>query len=110
VKFEITSDAIVTFDDALKWAEVLLMEPSQEVINRALTMEPAAFGVGAQIAKRTCDRLRRKGVPEPIIAYVFNQICSATGLTIEMMRMGTAQLWQDVIEPADDTVEGNAHE
>ena len=42
-KNQVTSDALVTFADALKWAEPLMQENPDHVIRRVLAFEPAVF-------------------------------------------------------------------
>ena len=110
MKKEILTDAIVTFADALKWAEPLMKENPDHVITRVLAIEPAVFGVAANIAKRTSERIEGRGAPEAQSAYVFNQICLAGAIAIELMRHGNAKLWSDMIEPSQDGPKENNHE
>jgi hypothetical protein len=42
--------------------------------------------------------------------YVFNQICLAGAIAIELMRHGNAKLWSDMIEPSDDGSKETNHE
>ncbi len=56
---------------------------------------------GANVAKRTCDYLEKKGVSEEVIAFVFSQICYAGALSIEIMRLGSAKLFEEYIEERD---------
>jgi hypothetical protein len=110
MKKEVTTDAIVTFADALKWAEPLMKENPDHVIKRVLAIEPAVFGVAANIAKRTCERIEVRGVSEEQSAYVFNQMCLAGAIAIELMRHGNAKLWSDMIEPSEDGSKETNHE
>ena len=107
MKKEVTTDAIVTFADALKWAEPLMTENPDHVITRVLAIEPAVFGVAANIAKRTCERIEGRGVSEAQIAYIFNKMCLAGAIAIELMKKGNAKLWNDFIEPAEHSQEGD---
>ena len=110
MKKEVTSDALVTFADALKWAEPLMMENPDRVITRVLAIEPAVFGVAANIGKRACERLEASGLPRGQSAYVFDRICLAAAIAIELMRHGNAKLWSDMIEPSEDGSKENNHE
>jgi hypothetical protein len=97
-----TSDAIVSFPDALRWVEPLIKAKPDDVITNALNVEPAVLGVAADLARRTCERLEKFGVSEDHRDYVFNQCTLAGAMAIELMRRGNAKLWQDMIEPEDD--------
>ena len=110
MKKEVTSDALVTFADALKWAEPLMQENPDHVIKRVLALEPAVFGVAANLAKRTCERIEGRGVSEAQSAYVFNQMCLVGAIAIELMRHGNAKLWSDMIEPSEDGSKETNHE
>ena len=92
--------------DALKWAEPLMKEHPDLVITRILAIEPAVFGVAVNIAKRTCGRIECRGMSEAQSAYVFNQICLAGAIAIELMKNGNAKLWDDFIEPTEHRQEG----
>ena len=107
MKKEVTSDALVTFADALKWAEPLMQEDPDHVIKRVLAIEPAVFGVAANIAKRTCERIEGRGVSEAQSAYVFSKMCLASAIAIELMKKGNAKLWNDFIEPTEHRQEGD---
>jgi hypothetical protein len=109
-KNQVTSDALVTFADALKWAEPLMQENPSHVIRRVLAIEPAVFGVAANIGRRTCERLEARGLSRAQNAYVFDQICLAAAIAIELMRHGNAKLWSDMIEPSEDDSKENDHE
>ncbi len=110
MKKEVTTDALVTFEDGLRWAEPLIKENPENVITRALAIEPAVLGVAADIARRTCERLETRGVSQGHSEYVFNQICLAGAIAIELMRHGNAKLWSDMIEPSDDGSKETNHE
>ncbi len=69
---------------------------------RALAIEPAVLGVVADIARRTSERLETRGVSQANSAYVFNQICLAGAIAIELMKKGNAKLWNDLVEPSED--------
>jgi hypothetical protein len=106
VKNEVTTDALVTFADALKWAEPLMQENPDHLIKRVLAIEPAVFGVAANVGKRTCERLEARGLSQAQSAYVFDRICLAASIAIELMRHGNAKLWSDMIEPSEDGPKG----
>ena len=110
MKNEITTDALVTFADALKWAEPLMQENPDHLIKRVLAIEPAVFGVAANVGKRTCERLEARGLSQAQSAYVFDRICLAVAIAIELMRHGNAKLWSDMIEPSSDGSKENDHE
>lgn len=103
---ETPDDALVSSEDAIGWAEQMAKEDPDEFTLRVLQTEPMAFGLGANIAKRTCDHLAKKGVHEALIAYVFNQICYAGALSIQIMRLGSAKLFEEIITKHD----GEEHE
>jgi hypothetical protein len=94
-------EALVNSDDAIGWAEQMAKEDPDELTMRLLKSEPAAFGLGANVAKRTCDYLTQKGVSESLIAFVFSQICYAGALSIEIMRLGSAKLFEQYIKERD---------
>ncbi len=102
MNWEPTSNAIVTFPDALRWVEPLLKAKPEDVIDHALNVEPAVLGIAADIARRTCDRLEKYGISEQHREYIFNQCTLAAAMAIELMRRGNAQLWHDMIEPHDE--------
>ncbi len=101
MKKQVLNDAIVTFSDGLKWAEPLLKERPDDVITRALSVEPAVLGVAANVAKRTCERLEKYGIAEEHRDYIFTGCTLAGAIAIELMRQGSAQLWKDIIEPKE---------
>ena len=90
-------DMIVHSDDAIGWVTKLAKEDPEELTLRLLKIEPTAFGIGANIAKRTCQHLEKHGVSEALIAFVFSQICYAGAMTIEIMRLGSAKLFEEYI-------------
>ncbi|HEV2295596.1 MAG TPA: hypothetical protein VGR35_17235 [Tepidisphaeraceae bacterium] len=98
---QVLTDAIVTFADALKWAEPLIKENPDDVITRVLAIEPAVFGVAANIAKRTSERIVGRGVSQAQSAYVFNQICLAGAIAIELMKKGSALLFENLLNDPD---------
>ncbi len=102
MKKQVLNDAIVTFADGLKWAEPLLKERPDDVITRALSVEPAVLGIAADLARRTCERLEKYGVSEEHRAYIFTRCTLGGAMAIELMRLGSAQLWNDLIEPSED--------
>ena len=110
MKKEVTSDALVTFADALKWAEPLMQENPDHLMRRVLAIEPAVFGVAANVAKRTCERLEARGLSQVQSAYVFDRICLAAAIASELMRHGNAKLWSDMIEPSEDGSKETNHE
>ncbi len=110
MKKQVLTDALVTFADALKWAEPLMMENPDHVIRRVLAIEPAVFGVAANLGKRTCERLEACGMSRGQSAYIFDRICLAAAIAIELMRHGNAKLWSDMIEPSEDGSKENSHE
>jgi hypothetical protein len=110
MKKQVLTDALVTFADALKWAEPLMMENPDHVITRVLAIEPAVFGVAANLGKRTCERLETRGLSQAQNAYVFERICLAAAIAIELMRHGNAKLWSDMIEPSEDGSKETNHE
>ena len=110
MKKQVLTDALVTFADALKWAEPLMMEDPDHVITKVLAIEPAVFGVAANIAKRSCERLEARGMSEAQSTYVFNRTCLAAAIAIELMKKGNAKLWNDIIEPTDDGEKEANHE
>lgn len=110
MKNEVRTDALVTFADALRWAEPLMQENPDHVIKRVLAIEPAVFGVAANMGKRACERLEARGLSQAQIAYVFDRICLAAAIAIELMRHGNAKLWSDMIEPSEDGPKESNHE
>lgn len=97
MKKQVLTDANVTFADALKWAEPLMKENPDRVIRRVLAIEPAVFGVAANIAKRTSERIVRRGASPAHAEYVFEQVCLASAIAIELMKKGNALLFNDLI-------------
>jgi hypothetical protein len=91
-------DTIVSSDDAIDWATQMAKEDPDEFTMRLLKTEPFAFGLPANVAKRTSEYLATKGVPDAIIGYVFNQICYAGALSIHILRLGSAKLFKEYIE------------
>ena len=79
MKKEVTNDALVTFADALKWAEPLMMENPDQVIRKVLAIEPAVFGVAANIGKRACERLEAHGLSQPQSAKMTNYALGPVG-------------------------------
>jgi hypothetical protein len=110
MEWEPICDAIVSFPDALRWVEPLIKAKPDDVIDQALAVEPAVLGVAADLARRTCERLEKRGVPEEICEYVYDQITLAGAMSIELMRKGNAKLWDDFIEPPNEEQEGIDHE
>jgi hypothetical protein len=98
---EEANSAIVNSDDAITWVTQLAQEDPEELTMRLLQAEPTAFGIGANVAKRTCEHLKKQGVSEALIAFVFSQICYAGAMTIEIMRLGSAKLFEEYIEERD---------
>jgi hypothetical protein len=96
-KREVTNRPIVSLADAPRLAEPMLKENPDELTLRVLEAEPAAFGLGANVAKQTCDHLASKGVSEPLLAFVFSQICYAGAMSIEIMRLGSAKHLEEFI-------------
>jgi hypothetical protein len=110
-KFEVLNDAIVTYEDALRWVEELYKQKPDDVIERALEVEPAVVAVAANLGKRTCARLEKAGVPPCLILFVDRQIALAGAMAVELMRKGSARLWSDLIEPEEpEKKEGDSHE
>ncbi len=101
MKKQVLNDAIVTFADGLKWAEPLLKAKPDDVIIRALNVEPAVLGVAADLARRTCERLEKYGISEEHRDYIFTRCTLAGAMAIELMRQGSAQMWNDFIEPSE---------
>ena len=93
---------IVYSDDAIAWVTKLAQEDPEELTLRLLKAEPTAFGIGANVAKRTCQHLEKQGVSEALIAFVFSQICHAGAMTIEIMRLGSAKLFEEYIRERDE--------
>lgn len=98
MKKQVLSDAIVTFDEALCWSEPLMAARPDDVITRALAIEPAVLGVAANIARRTCERIENQGASRAQGEYVFTQVCLAGAIAIELMKKGNAQLFRDLLE------------
>ncbi len=73
-----------------------------DVITRVLAIEPAVLGVAANLAKRACERLEREGMSEQRSAYIFTQICRASAISIELMKLGNASLFRDLLDDPDD--------
>lgn len=101
MKKQVLTDALVTFPDALRWAEPLMAERPDDVITRALAIEPAVLGVAANLAKRASERLEREGLSEERSAFVFTEICRASAISIELMKHGNAALFRDLLEDPD---------
>ena len=107
------SDAVVDADDAISWAAQLLRETPQKVIDRALEAEPFVLGLSMDVARRTADRLLKRGVPEWMANEIIDRIVLGSAYSIELMRRGHAKLWADVIEPtdvSDQPNQGDHHE
>jgi hypothetical protein len=104
------SDAVVNFDNAKPWVEVLYREDPTVVIDRAMEAEPAVMALAAHVAARVEAKLLRRRVPKRIAQFVSRQICYAGGLSIELLRRGNAELWRDMIEPTDDNEKGTTDE
>jgi hypothetical protein len=100
------SHALVNSDDAIEWVTQLAKEDPEELTLRLLKAEPTAFGIGAHVAKRTCAYLEKRGVSEALIAFVFSQICYAGAMTIEIMRLGSAKLFEDYIAEREQEDQG----
>lgn len=98
MKKQVLNDAIVKFDDALRWAEPLMKENPDIVIKRVLAIEPAVFGVAANIAKRTCERIEGRGISRAQGEYVFRQVCLAGAIAVELMKNGNALLFDDLLD------------
>ena len=96
MKKEVLSDANVTFANALKWAEPLMKENPDYVIRRVLAIEPAVFGVAANVAKRTGEWVERRGGSPALAEYVFTRVCLASAIAIELMKKGNAMLFEDL--------------
>ena len=109
MKQQVFSDAIVTYEDALKWVEPLIMGNREKVIEDAFAVEPAVVAVAVDVGKRTCRRLERAGVPEELVDYVSRQVTLAGAMTIELMRKGNAKLWDDLVSPDSDEPTGDTH-
>ena len=105
MKKRVLSDAIVSFDNALRWAEPLMKENPEIVIQRVLAIEPAVFGVAANIAKRTCERIEGRGMSRVQGEYVFRQVCLASAIAIELMKKGNTLLFDDLLD-GEPTAEG----
>jgi hypothetical protein len=93
--------ALVSSDDAIEWVRQMAENDPDLMTMRMLKAEPAAFGVGATIAKRTREYLAKQGVSESLVNYVFSQICYAGAMTIEIMRLGSAKLLEEYIAERD---------
>ena len=106
MKKEVLTDAIVTFADALKWAEPLMKQSPDDVIKRALAIKPAVFGVAANIAKRTAQRIEAGKLQAGRGEYVFDRICLASAIVIELMKKGNALLFDDLIDDPERKEEG----
>ena len=94
--------ALVNSDDAIDWVTQLAKEDPEELTLRLLKAEPTAFGIGANVAKRTCEHLEKQGVSEALIAFVFSQICYAGAMTIEIMRLGSARLFEEYLAEREE--------
>jgi hypothetical protein len=110
MKKQVLSDAIVTFNDALRWAGPLMAERPDDVITRVLAIEPAVLGVAANLAKRACQRLEREGLSERRAAYIFTEICRASAISIELLKLGNASLFNDLINDPDYEKKENKNE
>lgn len=110
MKKQVLTDALVSFEDALKWAEPLMSENPDHVIRRVLAIEPAVFGVAANVGKRTCERLEARGLSQAQSAYVFDRICLATAIAIELMKKGNAGLFADLIDDPEKKDAEDKHE
>jgi hypothetical protein len=110
LKQQVTSDAIVTFKDGIRWAEPRLKKNVNNVIARALAFEPGVLGVAADIARKTSERLETRGVSQANRAYVFNQICLAGAIAIDLMKKGNAKLCNDLVEPSENGSKETNHE
>lgn len=106
----VATDATVSIEDAKRWVETLYRENPNIVIDRAMEAEPAVMALAAHVAARTESRLMRNGVPEHIAKFVVKQICYAGGLSVELMRLGNAELWRDLIDPTDNNEKGMSDE
>ena len=51
---------------------------------------------------RACERLEREGLSEGKSAYIFTQICRASAISIELMKLGNASLFRDLIDDPED--------
>ena len=82
---KITCDAIVTFEDAERWANELYPAAPDVLETRMLEIEPAVLGVAADLADRLHGQLTRAGVNESIavgtVAYVVRTAVICTELT-----------------------------
>lgn len=88
MKQKIKRPAIVSPDDAMRWAGPIIRKSPAKLTVEMLKAEPATFGLAALVAKDTSQYLTKNGVNKKLRSYVFNQICYAGALTICLMRKG----------------------
>lgn len=98
-----TSDAIVDTDDAAAWVQSMIREVPGDVIARAINTEQFVLGVAIHTASRTIEKLRARGVAEPILDDVFDKIVLTSAFTIELMQKGYRKLWDEFIDPDVDS-------
>ena len=93
-------------------------EAPGDVIDRAINTEQIVLGVAIHTASRTIEKLRARGVAEPILTDVFDKIVLTGAFTIELMQKGYRQLWDEFIDPdvgskninsQDNPVDGGDH-
>ena len=109
MKQQVFSDAIVTYEDAIKWVEPMIMGDREKIIEDACALEPAVVGVAVDMGRRTRLRLEREGVSPELIHYVFRQVTLVGAMTIELMHKGNAKLWDYLISPDSDEPIGDTH-
>lgn len=100
-KHKVTNDAIVRYDDAVRWVRELLPQRPDLLESNLVQVEPAVAGVAAHLADRLCLVLIEHGIHETRASELSMQVARCGIICAEITRRG----YQQFIQNTDDNEE-----
>ena len=107
----VTTDAVVTYADALDWATEMFPRKPEELVHEIAAVEPALAGMAAALAKRTEITMRQVGYPAGAVALASSRVFHAGLIMAEVTRRGYQKFTRDLIDAQgsaslDETTDG----
>ena len=95
----VTTDAVVTYADALDWATEMFPRKPEELVHEIAAVEPALAGMAAALAKRAEINMRQVGYPAGAVALASTRVFHAALIMAEVTRRGYQRFTRDLMDP-----------
>jgi hypothetical protein len=99
---KVTNDAIVRYDDAVRWVKELLPQRPDLLESNLVQVEPVVAGIAASLADRFYIVLVNNGISEMRAAELSRHVARCGLICAEITRRG----YQQFIQNTDNNEEG----